>query len=695
MKLYLLLFTLILSGCMNNKTKYPTPARLDQFDNFHGTEVHDPYRWMEDLNHPDLKNWIDGQNKVTQSVLDTIPEKEIFKRSLEELQNYPRQGMPYIRGDKEFYFKNDGTQDQFVLYVNENGKERVLIDPNKKSDEGIISIGFINLNDDGSLMAYGQSNAGSDWTDIYIMDVATGKIHDEVLNWVKFSGVDWGQKGDGFYYSRYPEPLKGKEFENENHNQKLFYHKLNTAQKIDTLIYEDTQNPDYSPFTIITNDHKYLILGKWHGTSKNNTMYYRPLESKEDFTPLLNEWIASMNFIGNDGELFYFLTDLDAPKNRLIAMNIKSPSPENWIDIIPQKDDVLTSVSLINNHFIVEYRKDVSDRLEIYEIDGQYLRSIGLPGKGSVSGIRAREKDKSLYYTFSSYLYPSVIYKYDLETYQQSKWFEPEINFNADDFIMEQVFYPSKDGTKIPMYLVYAKSLTRNSSNPTLLYGYGGFQISITPSFSTSTISWIKTGGIYAVANLRGGDEYGETWHSAGMLHNKQNVFDDFISAGEYLIKEQYTSAKHLSISGRSNGGLLTAATVLQRPDLFGAVESSVPVADMLRYHKFTIGWAWMSEYGNPDKKDDFEVLYSYSPIHNVKNNVNYPPTIITTGDYDDRVVPSHSYKLAATFQHNYKGNNPIIIRIDSDAGHGGGKPISKWIEEKADVFGFLLHHTK
>lgn len=675
--------------------KYPNPKRDDQFDNYHGTEVHDPYRWMEDLNHPELKDWIKAENELTQSVLDTIPEKEIFKNSLEELQNYAKIGMPYIRGNKEFYFKNDGMQDQYVLYVKENGIERVLIDPNQKSDDGIISIGFISLNEDGSLMAYGQSNAGSDWTDIYVMDVATGKIHDEVLTWVKFSGVDWSPKSDGFYYSRYPEPVEGKEFENENNNQKLYFHKLNTPQETDTLIYEDNENPEYSPYTIITNDHKYLILGKWHGTSKNNTMYYRPLGSNQEFIPLVDEWIASMNFIGNDGDIFYFKTDLNAPKNRLIAMDIKNPNPENWVDIIPEKEDVLTSVQLIYNQFIVEYRKDVAERIEIYAIDGQYTRSIGLPGKGSIHGIRAREKDRYIFYTFSSYLYPSVIFKYDLKTYQQSLWFEPEINFSADDFTMEQVFYPSKDGTKIPMYLVYAKSLIQNGSNPTLLYGYGGFQISIMPSFSTSTIAWIKAGGIYAVANLRGGTEYGEEWHSAGMLHKKQNVFDDFISAGEYLIKENYTQAKHLSISGRSNGGLLTAATVLQRPDLFGAVESSVAVADMLRYHKFTIGWAWMSEYGDPNKKEDFDVLYKYSPIHNVKNNVDYPPMIITTGDYDDRVVPSHSFKMAATFQHEYNGENPIIIRVDVDAGHGGGKPISKWIDEKADVFGFLLHHTK
>jgi len=684
-----------MTACMNNNSKYPNPRRMDQIDNFHGTKIHDPYRWMENLNDPELKKWIEDENQLTQTVLDTIPERNIFKESLEELQNYPRQGMPYIRNGKEFYFKNDGTQDQFVLFVKENGQEQILIDPNEKSKDGIISISFTSLNEDGTLLAYGQSNAGSDWTDIYVMNVNSGKIHSEILKWVKFSGVDWNQKGNGFYYSRYPEPHEGKEFENKNHNQKLYFHKLNTDQKQDTLIYEDNENPDYSPYTIITNDHKYLILGKWHGTSKNNTIYYRELESRDAFIPLSNNWSGSFSFIGNDGEIFYFLTDVNAPKNRLIAMDIKNPDPENWVDIIPEKESVLTSVSLIYNHFIVEYRKDVSDRLEIYDIDGQYLRSIGMPGKGSISGIRAREKDRYIYYSFSSYLFPDVIFKYDLKTYQQSLWFESELKFNADDFTMKQVFYPTKDSTQIPMYLVYAKSLTQNGTNPTLLYGYGGFQISIMPSFSTTTIAWIKAGGIYAVANLRGGNEYGENWHSAGMLHNKQNVFDDFIYAGEYLIKENYTSPHHLSISGRSNGGLLTAATVLQRPDLFGAVESSVPVADMLRYHKFTIGWAWMGEYGDPENEEDFKVLHSYSPVHNVKFDVDYPPIIITTGDYDDRVVPSHSIKFAATLQHEYSGNNPILIRIDTNAGHGGGKPISKWIEEKADVLGFLFHHTK
>ena len=563
------------------------------------------------------------------------------------------------------------------------------------SKDGIISIGFISLNENGNLLAYGQSKAGSDWTDIYVLDVETGKINPNMLNWVKFSGVDWNLNGDGFYYSRYPEPKEGKEFENENHNQKLYFHDINLPQENDNLVYEDVNNPDYSPYTIITNDNKYLILGKWHGTSKNNAIYYRKLGSEKPFIPLFDDWSGSFNFIGNDDNIFYFLTDVNAPKNRLIAMDIHHPRPENWVDIISEKDDVLTDVNLIYNYFIVQYRKDVSDRLEIFGIDGQYLRSIGLPSKGSINGIRAREKDQFLYYTFSSYLYPDVIYKYDLKTFQQLLWFEPKISFDANDFIMEQVFYPSKDGTKIPMYLIYAKNLIQNGNNPTLLYGYGGFQISIMPSFSPEKIAWIKAGGIYAVANLRGGDEYGEEWHSAGMLHNKQNVFDDFISAGEYLINEKFTSKKHLSISGRSNGGLLTSAVVLQRPDLFGAVESSVPVTDMLRYHKFTIGWAWMGEYGDPEIEEDFKILYSYSPVHNVKPNIDYPPIIITTGDFDDRVVPSHSFKLTAIFQHEYNGKNPILIRVDTNAGHGGGKPISKWIDERADVLGFLYHHTK
>jgi len=680
---------------MNTDTKYPTPRRESQIDDFHGIKIHDPYRWMENLNDPELKSWIESENKFTQFVLDSIPEKNIFKKSLTELKNNPQKGLPYIRGEKEFYFKNDGNQDQFVLCVKEKGNERILLDPNKLSEDGIISIGFININEDGSLLAYGQSNGGSDWTDIYVKDVETGKVNENVLKWVKFSGVDWNLNGDGFYYSRYPEPAEGKEFENENHNQKLYFHEIDLPQKMDSLIYEDNENPDYSPYTIITNDKKYLILGKWHGTSKNNTIYYRKLGSTEPFIPLSDDWSGSFHFIGNDDNIFYFLTDVDAPKNRLIAMDIHQPEPESWVEIISEKSDVLTNINLINNYFIVQYRKDVSDRLEIFEIDGQYLRSIGLPSKGSINGIRAREKDPFLYYTFSSYLFPDVIYKYDLKTFQQVLWFEPEFNFDANDFKMEQVFYPSIDGTKIPLYLIYAKNLTQNGQNPTLLYGYGGFQISIMPSFSSEIIAWIKAGGIYAVANIRGGDEYGEKWHSDGMMHNKQNVFDDFISAGEYLIHEKFTSKKHLSISGRSNGGLLTSAVVLQRPDLFGAVESSVPVADMLRYHKFTIGWAWMGEYGDPSIEEDFNILYSYSPVHNIKSNINYPPIIITTGDFDDRVVPSHSYKLTATLQHIYKGNNPILIRVDTDAGHGGGKPVSKWINERADVLGFLYHHTK
>ena len=684
----------MLSGCMQHD-KYPEPKRENIVDEFFGTKIYDPYRWMENLNDPDLKEWIKLQKKFTNVVLDTIPEKKIFKNLLKKLYSNERIGVPYVRGNKEFYFKNTGAQNQSILYVRENNIERILIDPNKKSINGIISINFININKDGSLLAYGQSNVGSDWTDIYILDVKTGEKFDEILKWTKFSEIQWSPKNDGFYYSKFPKPAYDKRYENKNNNQKLFFHKLNTLQEDDSLIYENTQNPNISAYTIITNDENYLILGLLNGTSKNNKIYYRLFNSTGEFIPLFIDFKANMHFIGNDDEIFYFKSDLNSPNNKLIAMDIKNPNPENWIEIIPEKEDVLINVRLVYNQFLVQYRKDVSDRLDIYSIDGQYNRSIGLPGKGSVSEIRSREDQRYLYYSFSSYLYPNKIYKYDLKTYQKSIWFEPEINFSPDDFIMEQIFYKSKDNIEIPMYLVYSKDMIKNSSNPTLMYGYGGFKISIMPSFSTSVIAWIKSGGIYAVPNIRGGNEYGENWHSAGMLHKKQNVFDDFISAAEYLIKNNYTKPKHLAISGRSNGGLLTLATAIQRPDLFGAVESSVPVADMLRYNKFTIGWAWMNEYGDPNKKEDFEVLYKYSPLHNIQEGVNYPPIIVNTGEYDDRVVPSHSYKMVASFQYSYKGINPIIIRIDDETGHGTGKSLHKWINEKADVLGFLLNHTR
>ena len=678
---------------MTSRNSYPKAKRGNDADTFFGQTIEDPYRWMEDLDDPELKKWMRRQNEYTQIQLKDMTGKQKYRQDLERFLNYERIGMPRIRGDKQFYFKNDGLQDQYVLYQREGDLEKILLDPNTMSSDGTVSIDFISLDEKGKYLAYGLSNAGSDWTDIHVMNLETGEKLKDKLSWVKFSGADWHPNGDGFYYSRLPEVNDENKFEAENKNSKLYFHKIGDNQSNDQLIYEDPQNPDYSFWAHATEDQQYLILGIWNGTSKNNLMYVRPLNSIEPFKPLLTDWIADMRFLGNDGSLFYFITDLDAPKNRLIAMDINQPESEKWTDIISEKDDVLSSAKLIHDHFVVEYRRDVAEQLEIYAIDGQYLQSVGLPGRGSIQGMRGKEKDMELYYSFASHLYPGTVFKMDMNTFQSQVWFEPDLGVDLNQYAVEQIFYPSKDGTKIPMYIIRNKDMQKDGNNPVYLYGYGGFQISIMPSFSAFTLAWLEAGGVYAVANIRGGSEYGEEWHSAGMLHNKQTVFDDFIAAGEYLIDQGYTSAGKLSIGGRSNGGLLTSAVMVQRPDLFGAVECSVPVTDMLRYHKFTIGWAWISEFGDPEKQEDFETLYDYSPLHNVKAGVEYPPMIITTGDYDDRVVPSHSFKLAATLQHAYPKGNPIVLRVDINAGHGGGKPITKWIEERVDVMSFLLHH--
>lgn len=692
---YILFLSAIIISCMSSRKSYPQAKRVDVSDTFFGKVVPDPYRWMEDLDDPDLKKWMRRQNEYTQIHLKDIEGKAEYRKNLEKFLNYERIGMPRIRAGREFYFKNDGLQDQYVLYLKEKGQERVLLDPNRMSSDGTLSIDFISPDESGGYMAYGISSAGSDWTDIHVLNVKTGETLDDKLSWVKFSGADWHPNGTGFYYSRLPEVTDENKFEAENKNSKLYFHTIGENQSEDQLIYEDPVHPDYSFWAHATEDHQYLILGIWNGTSKNNLMYVRPLESDEPFKPLINEWIADMRFLGNDGILFYFITDLDAPKNRLIAMDINHPAPDNWTDIISEKKDVLSSAVLIHNHFAVEYRRDVAEQLEIYAIDGQYLQSVGLPGRGTLNGMRGRQEDTTLYFSFSSHLYPGTVFSLDMNTFQTQTWFEPEMGIDLNKYAVDQVFYPSKDSTQVPMYIIYNRDMQRDGSNPAYLYGYGGFQISIMPSYSAFTLAWLEAGGVYAVANIRGGSEYGEEWHSAGMLHNKQTVFDDFIAAGEYLIEKGFTTQGGLAIGGRSNGGLLTSAVMVQRPDLFGAVECSVPVTDMLRYHKFTIGWAWMSEFGDPEKQEDFDALFAYSPLHNIKTGVDYPPMIITTGDYDDRVVPSHSFKLAAELQQAYPNGNPIVLRVDINAGHGAGKPISKWIEERVDVMAFLLHHLR
>ncbi len=692
-----LIMSLLLMGLplYAQSLKYPETRKSDVVDDYHGTRVADPYRWLEDLDSEETRAWVEAQNRLTFSYLEKLPGREWLKQRLTALWNYPKYGVPFKRGNRYFYSKNDGLQNQSVYYMVESltdDNPRVLIDPNKLSEDGTVALTTLAFSKDGQLLVYGTSASGSDWRSFRIRTIDTGEDYPEVLEWIKFSGASWSKDGKGFFYSRYDKPKEGDAYEQMNKNQKLYFHKLGTPQAQDELIYERPDDPDLGFAAQVTDDGRYLAITVWKGTDRRNRFYYMDLEAENpQVVRLLDAFDAGYDFVGNTGSEFYFLTDLDAPNRRLIAIDLAAPEREAWRELIPESAAVLQSVSIINNQFIVHALDDVKSRLTIHSLDGQLVKQIALPTIGSVRGISGRREDKEMFYAFTSFTYPTTIFRYDFEAGKSEVFRAPAIDFDASQYETRQVFYPSKDGTKIPMFIVHKKGIAMDGSNPTYLYGYGGFNISLTPSFSISNLVWLELGGIYAVPNLRGGGEYGEEWHKAGMLEKKQNVFDDFMAAAEYLIREGYTSTPKLAIAGGSNGGLLTGACVTQRPDLFGAAVVAVGVLDMLRYHKFTIGWAWASEYGSSDNPEHFRFLYEYSPLHNVKPGTAYPPVLITTADHDDRVVPGHSYKFAATMQAAQAGDAPILIRIETRAGHGAGKPTSKIIESEADKWAFLL----
>jgi prolyl oligopeptidase len=674
---------------------YPKPKTIEQVDDYHGVKVADPYRWLEDTDSTDTHAWVEAENKVTFGYLEQIPYRKTIRDRMMKLWNFERFTVPQQQGGRYFYQHNNGLQNQNVLLVAEalNAEPRELLDPNTLSSDGTVALGGEAITDDGKLMAYGTAASGSDWEEWHVRDVDTGKDRPDLIKWVKFSGASWSKDGKGFYYSRYDEP-KGTALRDANYFQKLYYHKLGTAQSEDKLIYERPDNKELGFGGSVTNDGHYLVIFVWQGTSPKNRLYYKDLTKPDsEVVKLLDDFDAEYRFVDNDGPVFWIRTDLDAPRGKLIAIDTRHPEKANWKTVVEQGADKLEDVNVVDNLFLIGYLKDAKTEVRVHNLQGKFLRSVDLPGIGTAAGFGGKRKDKETFYSFTSFISPTTIYRYDPETGKSSIFKQPKVDFDATKYETKQVFYDSKDGTRIPMFLTYKKGLKLDGQNPMLLYAYGGFDISLTPGFSIPTVVWLEMGGIYAQPNLRGGGEYGEDWHLAGTKAKKQNVFDDFIAAAEWLIANKYTSTPKLAIRGGSNGGLLIGAMLTQRPDLFGATLPLVGVMDMLRFQKFTIGWAWTSDYGSSDNADDFKALYAYSPLHNLKPGTKYPPTLIATADHDDRVVPGHSFKFAATMQADQAGTAPVLIRIETKAGHGAGKPISKIIDQTADEWSFVAHN--
>ncbi len=671
--------------------QYPQTRRCDQTDTYHGTVVADPYRWLEDPNSDETKAWVEAQNEVTFEYLRQLPAVEPLKQRLTELWNYERYSVPFKRGGRYFYYKNDGLQNQAVLYTQPSleAEPVVLLDPNTLSEDGTVALRNIAVSENGRYLAYSLSSSGSDWLEWKVREIEAGVDTIDHLKWSKFSGAAWSHDNQGFFYNRYDEPSTDSQFEEVNYFQKLFYHRLGTPQSEDTLIYERPDEKEWGFQGRVTNDGRYLMIGVWRSTERKNLIFYKDLQDPNgDVVELISEFEASYRLIDNDGTTFWFQTDLDASRGRVIALDLAQEKVPK--EIIPEAEETLDSVSLINNQFVANYLKDAYTTIQIFDLTGQPLRTVELPGIGSAGGFDGKKDDTETFYRFSSFTVPSRIYRYNLETGEQRLFRDADVAFDPSQYETQQVFYTSKDGTQVPMFITHKKGITPNGQTPTLLYGYGGFNISLRPSFSVSNLVWLEMGGIYALANLRGGGEYGETWHQAGTKLNKQNVFDDFIGAAEWLVDNNYTAPENLAIMGGSNGGLLVGACIIQRPDLFAAALPAVGVMDMLRFNQFTIGWAWESDYGSPQNPEEFEALYAYSPLHNL-TSASYPSTLITTADHDDRVVPAHSFKFAAALQAVHQGDNPVLIRIETKAGHGAGKPTTKIIEEVADKWAFLV----
>jgi prolyl oligopeptidase len=671
---------------------YPTTAKVDTVDTYFDTPINDPFRWLEDDRSPETEAWVKEQNKVTYGYLDNIPFRADLKKRLEKLWNYEKLGSPYKEGDFTYFSKNDGLQNQSVIYrkKGDEGTAETFLDPNTFSKDGTTSLAGLSFSKDGSMAAYSISEGGSDWRKVIVLNAVTNEIMEDTLIDVKFSGVSW-KGNDGFYYSSYDKP-KGSELSAKTDQHKLYYHKLGTAQKNDELIYGGIAAEKHRYVGGgVTEDGRYLIVSMSNSTSGNKLLIRDLTDPNALFVTILDDTSTDSNVIDNVGSKLFIMTNKNAPNQKVVTVDAANPTPENWVDFIPETENVL-SIGSGGGYFFAEYMVDAISKVLQYDYDGKLVREVKLPGLGSAGGFGGKKEDKEFYFSFTNYSTPGSSYKYNVETGEYVQYWKPEIDFNPADYESKQVFYTSKDGTKVPMIITYKKGMELNGKNPTILYGYGGFNISLTPSFSITNAIWMEQGGVYAVPNLRGGGEYGKKWHDAGTKMQKQNVFDDFIAAAEYLIKEKYTSSDHLAIKGGSNGGLLVGATMTQRPDLMKVALPAVGVLDMLRYHTFTAGAGWAYDYGTAeDNKEMFEYIKAYSPVHNIKEGVAYPATMVTTGDHDDRVVPAHSFKFAAALQEKQTGDNPTLIRIDVNAGHGAGKSTEAMINEQVDVMAFTL----
>ncbi|MDF1696026.1 MAG: prolyl oligopeptidase family serine peptidase [Saprospiraceae bacterium] len=671
---------------------YPETKTGEVKDNYHGVEIADPYRWLEDDNSEETMDWVNRQNSVTQDFLYNIQYREYIKKRLEKLWDYEKYGSPFKEGDSYYYFKNDGLQNQYVLYGAKNMKDEgeVVLDPNKFSEDGTSSLGSMSFDESGKYLGYMVSEGGSDWRTGFIKDLSTGEVMEDRLEWIKFSGFSW--KGDGFYYSRFPTPKEGDELSASNTHHSLYYHKVGDDQANDKLIYVDNENPMRNVYAQSSEDERFLILNMSESTSGNELAFIDLDNDAEKIIKVVEGFDSDYSFIDNNGDELLFTTNNDAPKQKVISIDSKNPSKENWKTIIPESDDPLRGISIVGNKMFASYMHNASSQVKVFDLNGKYLQDLKLPGIGSGGGVSGKKSDKIGFYSFTSFTRPSTIYMLNTETMESEIFRQPTVDFDSDSYETKQEWFTSKDGTKIPMFITMRKGLKLDGKRPTLLYGYGGFDISITPSFSLTRLPLLENDGVYVVANIRGGGEFGKEWHKAGTKGQKQNVFDDFIGAAEFLIENNYTSSEKLAIEGGSNGGLLVGASMTQRPDLFAVAFPRVGVLDMLRYHEFTIGHFWATDYGRSDNPEDFEYLIKYSPLHNVKETA-YPATMVMTADHDDRVVPAHSFKFGAELQSKHNGDAPVLVRIEKSAGHGAGKPTAKIIEEASDAIGFMFYN--
>lgn len=676
-----------------NEFIYPETKKVDTVDVYFGQEVPDPYRWLEDDNSDETAAWVKAQNEVTFKYLEGVPFRQKIIDRLTEIWNYEKYSTPFYKGGNYFFFKNDGLQNQSVMYVQSTpeSEARVLLDPNKLSEDGTKALSGVAISKDGKYMLYGVSTGGSDWKELFVRNIETGEDLQDHIEWVKFSSLGW--HGNGFFYSAYDPPAEDEALQQKNEYHKLYYHTLGTPQSEDELIYEMPEHPNRIVYGGTTDDEKFLVISESEASS-TSMLHVKDLTKPNAKLVTLEETFDYQHaVIENIDNHLLLLTNYEAPRYRLVSVDLTQPAKANWKELIPEKDDVLESVEMCNGKLVAVYMHDAHSKVEVYDMEGNFEHNVELPAMGSVGSFNGRKNDATAFFSFTSFTYPTTIYKYDIETNTQEVFRQPGIDFNIENYETKQVFYTSKDGTKIPMFIVHKRGIELNGQNPTLLYGYGGFNVSLTPRFRISLLPWLENGGVYAMANLRGGGEYGKEWHEAGKQLNKQNVFDDFIAAAEYLIDEKYTSSQKLAIQGGSNGGLLVGAVTNQRPDLFAVAIPEVGVMDMLRFHKFTIGWAWVGDYGSSDNEEQFRYIYKYSPLHNISSETEYPAVLVTTADHDDRVVPAHSFKYIATLQEKYKGENPVMIRIETMAGHGAGKPTSKIIQEAADIWAFTFHN--